>query len=294
MSSSGSAVRSISLQSNGRIVAAGGTLLHRYLADGSLDSSFGPGGTVTAGLAINDLAVQADGNILAGGEASRHLSVARYTTAGAPDTSFAVNGQLTTPIGEEDQAAAVALQSDGKAIAGGYTVGDSYGPLPSWLLVRYLNQGLLLNASLGGTGTGTITSRPPYASGPNLISCPVFCSAAFPVGSKVVLTATPARGSVFAGWTGSCSGHIPVCALVMNSTLSASAIFARCLVPNVIGRPLRKARHALASAHCSLGAVWRRASRRVRKGHVIAQQPRPGTRRPAGSDVSLVLSRGRR
>jgi hypothetical protein len=66
-----------------------------------------------------------------------------------------------------------------------------------------------------------------------------------------------------------------------------------CRVPGVIGRALAWATGALARAHCRLGAVGRAYSRRVRKGRVIAQNPRAGVERPAGSRVSVVISRGR-
>ncbi|MGB8541964.1 MAG: hypothetical protein WCD49_10055 [Candidatus Acidiferrales bacterium] len=49
-----------------------------------------------------------------------------------------------------------------------------------------------------GTGTGTVTSSP---SG---ISCPSSCLAAFPDNSNVVLTATAAEGSTFAGFSSNC------------------------------------------------------------------------------------------
>src|SRR5262249_3679998 len=47
-----------------------------------------------------------------------------------------------------------------------------------------------------GAGSGTVTSAPAG------ITCGVTCSATFPSGSSVVLTATPAAGSVFSGWSG--------------------------------------------------------------------------------------------
>lgn len=51
-----------------------------------------------------------------------------------------------------------------------------------------------------GTGTGTISSSPAG------ISC-ASCSAQFPFGEVLTLTATPAAGSVFTGWSGGgCSG----------------------------------------------------------------------------------------
>jgi hypothetical protein len=67
----------------------------------------------------------------------------------------------------------------------------------------------------------------------------------------------------------------------------------RCVVPNVHAMLLRKARKAIASASCSVGRV-RLAWSRKRRGTVIAESPRPGTRAVSGARVNLVVSRGRR
>jgi hypothetical protein len=67
----------------------------------------------------------------------------------------------------------------------------------------------------------------------------------------------------------------------------------RCVVPNVRGRTLRKARHAIATASCRLGHVRYAWSRR-RRGTVVAESPKPGTHALAGARVNLVVSRGRR
>src|SRR5262249_16918274 len=44
---SGGFARSVAVQPNGKIVAAGGTFLTRYKRDGTLDATFGTGGIVT-------------------------------------------------------------------------------------------------------------------------------------------------------------------------------------------------------------------------------------------------------
>ncbi|HWF32704.1 MAG TPA: hypothetical protein VG188_09120 [Solirubrobacteraceae bacterium] len=51
-----------------------------------------------------------------------------------------------------------------------------------------------------GTGSGTVTSSPTG------IDCGETCSAEFEEGAEVTLSATPAAGSTFAGWSGACSG----------------------------------------------------------------------------------------
>ncbi|HYX76522.1 MAG TPA: PASTA domain-containing protein, partial [Gaiellaceae bacterium] len=66
-----------------------------------------------------------------------------------------------------------------------------------------------------------------------------------------------------------------------------------CVVPNVRGKSLRRARHAIAAASCRVGRV-RYAWARRRRGIVIAESPAPRTRALSGARVNLVVSRGRR
>jgi hypothetical protein len=68
----------------------------------------------------------------------------------------------------------------------------------------------------------------------------------------------------------------------------------RCTVPRLRGKTLAQARSALRRSHCRLGAVRRKPSAAVRRGRVLAQRPAAGTRRPAGTRVEVVVSRGRR
>jgi hypothetical protein len=65
-----------------------------------------------------------------------------------------------------------------------------------------------------------------------------------------------------------------------------------CIVPRLTGKKLAVARKALRSAHCAAGRVRRAHSRRAR-GRVVAQSLRPGLRRPMGTKVNIVVSRGR-
>ena len=66
-----------------------------------------------------------------------------------------------------------------------------------------------------GAGTGTVTSN---SSG---IDCGATCNGQFPQGSTVNLIAAPDPGSVFAGWSGDCSGPDP-CSLTQNATVTAT------------------------------------------------------------------------
>ncbi len=88
----------------------------RLLPDGSLDNSF-LGGLAGADRAVLSLVVQDDGRILIGGEFSTvngvpRLGVARLNADGTLDTSF------TNDLGGSVHA--LALQGDGKILAGGY------------------------------------------------------------------------------------------------------------------------------------------------------------------------------
>jgi uncharacterized delta-60 repeat protein len=77
----------VAIQSDGKVVAAGGTngpiQVARYNADGSLDSTFGTGGIVTTTLAStatvdNNMALQSNGDIVVGAGTNGKFLVARY------------------------------------------------------------------------------------------------------------------------------------------------------------------------------------------------------------------------
>jgi hypothetical protein len=75
---------------------------------------------------------------------------------------------------------------------------------------------LTKHITTGGTGNGTVTSNPAG------INCGSTCSATFNSGAVVILTATPASGSIFAGWsgTGCTSGSI-----TLNANATCTATF---------------------------------------------------------------------
>ena len=76
-----------------------------------------------------------------------------------------------------------------------------------------------LTVSKTGSGAGTVTSSPAG------ITCGATCSASFTFGISVTLTATPAAGSSFAGWSGSgCSGT-GTCVVAMSAARSVTAQF---------------------------------------------------------------------
>lgn len=70
------------------------------------------------------------------------------------------------------------------------------------------------------TGNGVVRSQPVG------IDCGSTCSASFGDGASVVLTATPAAGQRFTGWSGACSGSTATCNLAMSADRNVGAAFA--------------------------------------------------------------------
>ncbi len=141
----------VTLQSDGKIVVGGSNnfvgspaqpqdfAVARYNTNGSLDTTFSGDGKVTTdfggqlmqpGDAVYSLAIQSDGMIVAGGTAPDNgatpgrFALARYRTNGTLDPSFDVDGKVTTDLpgstGTGAGGRAVALQSDGKLVMGGW------------------------------------------------------------------------------------------------------------------------------------------------------------------------------
>src|SRR6267143_4190920 len=83
--------------------------------------------------------------------------------------------------------------------------------------------GYVLTVNKAGTGSGTVTS----SDTPPSISCGPTCataSASYASGTVVTLTASPASGSTFAGWSGGCTGTGP-CTVTMNAPTTVAATF---------------------------------------------------------------------
>ncbi len=68
-------------------------------------------------------------------------------------------------------------------------------------------------------GAGTVSSKP---SG---ILCPGLCRATFPLGTRVVLIATPSSGETFDAWGATCKGKRVSCAVRINTNVWVRAMF---------------------------------------------------------------------
>jgi uncharacterized delta-60 repeat protein len=157
------AIFGLALQTDGKLVAGGSCLpqgdflLARYNANGSLDSTFGSGGTVITDIdgdfdTVAGVAVQVDGSIVAAGRALVNegqdsvFALVRYSPGGSLDSSFGTGGKVTTDFGPgyEDGAEALVIQPDGRIVAVGHAVvADSPSGADDFALCRYNVDGSL-------------------------------------------------------------------------------------------------------------------------------------------------------
>ena len=168
-------LQAVAVQPDGRILVAGYTddnlslpanndfALARFNADGTPDTGFGVNGVVTtdfAGMidAASAILILPDGAILLAGSArvtvlDVDFGLARYTSAGVPDSTFGANGDGKATVnlaGNQDLAYTVALQSDGRIIVTGRAA-LSGGSDPDIGIARFDTNGIL-DASFGTAG----------------------------------------------------------------------------------------------------------------------------------------------
>jgi uncharacterized delta-60 repeat protein len=172
----GSYAFDVALQPDGKIVAAGTVFVNfipgeqsdtdfalaRYNSDGSLDTTFGNGGTVTTDFFGNEddafsVLIQTDGKIVAVGSANNPASyydfaAVRYLSNGTMDTTFGVAGKVSTDFGVAgfDRAHSAALQADGKIVAAGFAISQN-GGVQNFAVARYTANGVL-DTTFSGDG----------------------------------------------------------------------------------------------------------------------------------------------
>ena len=148
----------VAIQPDGKIVAAGVSgdgvsgndfVLARYTRDGALDTGFDTDGKVTTDFGsrfeeASGVAIQPDGKIVAAGTSGdfslSDFALARYNGDGSLDSSFDIDGKVTTDFGSLDQALGVAIQPSGKIVAAGFS---GVFPLVDFVLARYNRDGSL-------------------------------------------------------------------------------------------------------------------------------------------------------
>ena len=140
--------QAVVLQSNGMILvgvnSAGPGCILRYKSGGTLDKTFGQNGMVSTANSVYSLALKKNGSILTGGvfknETNDDFSLGRYNLNGSLDTSFGNGGSVVTDFsGGNDAILALAIQSDGKVVAGGYAFN---GIQEVWAVARYNDPGV--------------------------------------------------------------------------------------------------------------------------------------------------------
>lgn len=162
------------VQPDGRIVAAGETYTNwhadvrvaRFLADGTLDPSFGTGGQVilpvmaSANDGVADIELQPDGTILLGGWTGSPYRtwVGRLTTSGALDSTFGTGGTTTFTVGTEGWANSLRRAADGSLLVAGVakigTDWDGY--------VARLTTAGMLDVTFSGDGIAPIEPSTGY------------------------------------------------------------------------------------------------------------------------------------
>lgn len=176
------AILAIAAQSNGKTISAGafdtydGTsrkAIVRLNADGTLDTSFNPGGAGVVGAYswsgdIYAIAVQSDDKILIVGEFATYngtsrSNVARLNADGTLDTSF----NPGTGTGTTDTVRSVAVLSNGKILIGGDFA--TYNGTSRNLIARLNADGTLDTSFLGNGVNGTVYAIVEQSNGKILI-----------------------------------------------------------------------------------------------------------------------------
>jgi uncharacterized delta-60 repeat protein len=155
-SSFGGGASAVALQPDGKIIAVGESFgdfaLARYNPDGSLDGTFGSGGTVTIGFGFSDEAARAvtvdpDGKIRVAGLRSPFdrttidFVLARFNADGSLDATFGAGGEVISPFGPSNGTMIFTetFQADGRILAAGIAFAEfaPFGSNGDFALARY-------------------------------------------------------------------------------------------------------------------------------------------------------------
>src|SRR5829696_6302906 len=333
------AARALAIQADGKIVAAGYSrvaeritlaapsdfAIARYSADGSLDPTFGSGGTTTLSFGegmharAEGVALGSDGTIAVagwakptstgGGFGGSDFAVARLTAAGASDTGFDDDGRTLTDFGAVETAEDVVVTPDGKVVLVGW--GEHAA------LARYRPDGSL-DATFGDAGKvsaaaaaffnataldakGRVVAAGASASGEDFVVARYLpggrldgrfgggaTTTDFGANDSAEAVAVASDGTIVA------AGRSAPPEALLGDFVVARYLPTRCVVPKVVGKSRASARASLVAAGCQTGTVRSGYSRKIKRGRVISQKPRAGMDLAEDAKVNLVVSRGRK
>lgn len=236
----------VAIQADGKIVVVGhnngsaglttalDSVVVRYNANGSLDTTFGSGGiNITVhpggGSYANAVALQSDGKILVGGSlaetAQWDFLLSRYNSNGTLDPTLDTAygdkaGQVSTPVfhrlqNNQSGALDIVVQADGKIVLGGWA---NTGVTPRGLdsvLIRYLvsdNPPTIVSAPLTTATVGTAYSYQP------ILAEQVFVTWSLVTAPAGMITNTVGPGLAYVEWASPVAGSYPVEIKVENSS----------------------------------------------------------------------------
>lgn len=239
-----------------------GFALKRYNTDGSADNSFGVGGLVKTSVShysppipgnekyheffagsVTSIAIQANGKIVVAGDASnvaglRASMLLRYSTSGAVDLNFGMNGMVVPDFNNYTPAdPAISLQSDGKIVMAGYYEGADFGGgIPEgagFMVSRY--QG---DSTQAGDVAIHMTSSPKPVSDLEGVKYHITVTNGNAAVSNVTVTDTLPAGLVFASAVpsqGTCSGTTTISCALGNMAANSFATVVISLNPHAAG-----------------------------------------------------------
>lgn len=173
-------ITALGLQPDGKILATGFSrtgdsilllAIVRYNINGTIDSTFARNGTILNSLNINpvvpaplvrpDCKLQTDGKIVVVSTAfyeTNDVLLLRYDSTGMPDQSFGNYGQMAIDFGgNQDFGYALAIQADGKIVAGGasYNTNTNVG----YMALCRVNADGTIDSAFGNLGLATPISN---------------------------------------------------------------------------------------------------------------------------------------
>jgi hypothetical protein len=184
-------------------------------------------GTADPALSVSPSGAVAFGSVAAGSSVERTFTVQNTTSStasvsvGAPAPFSVVSGGSFSLASGASRSVVVRFQPT----SGGSFAGN----------VTFTAQGDTVSRGVNGSGTGSSSASPrltvsrsgngTVTSTPSGISCGSDCTQNYAAGTQVTLSASPAAGSRFAGWSGGgCSGT-GACRVTVNGAVGVTATF---------------------------------------------------------------------